>query len=333
MQRTMRGAPNAMAFWTAFPYMLETCSAGGERTLRHHAVRDVIYRWAERAGSHPEREKPGLLLPQRPEDTGLGRRRPADVFVPSLAGIPTALDIAVTAPQRSESLREASGKAVAAADAYADVKADHLQTAQVCENQGVRFQPMVVESTGAWSTSASHTLRLLARATAAREGEDAASCYTHLLQELCVTARRFRGRAALRRRAELVSPTEADVTRRDAALLLATAASSSWSWVWSHLLRLQSIAFATIAIQTPGQQFSLLAQQNSVGDMCSGIATPLMATVTFCITIGETLCKWLASSFISSYPSHATKSWLWKCAMHLSSARSSFTVTLSRHHF
>jgi len=184
-------------------------------------------RWAERAGLHPEREKPGLLLPQRPEDTGLGRRRPADVFVPSLGGIPTALDIAVTAPQRSESLREASGKAVAAADAYADVKADHLQTAQVCENQGVRFQPMVVESTGAWSTSASHTLRLLARATAAREGEDAASCYTHLLQELCVTARRFRGRAALRRRAELVSPTEADVTRRDAALLLATAASSS----------------------------------------------------------------------------------------------------------
>jgi hypothetical protein len=172
---------------------------------------------------------------------------------------------------------------------------------------------MVVESTGAWSTSASHTLRLLARATAAREGEDAASCYTHLLQELCVTARRFRGRAALRRRAELGSPTEADGTRRDAALLLATAASSSWSCVWSHLLRLHSIAFATIAIQTPGQQFSLLAQQNSVSDMCSGLATPVMATVPFCITIGKTLCKWLASSFISSYPSHATKSWPWKC--------------------
>ena len=228
------------------------------RLHMNHAVRDVIYRWAERAGLHPEREKPGLLLPQRPEDTGLGRRRPADVFVPSLAGIPTALDIAVTAPQRSESLREASGKAVAAADAYADVKADHLQTAQVCENQGIRFQPMVVESTGAWSTSASHTLRLLARATAAREGEDAASCYTHLLQELCVTARRFRGRAALRRRAELGSPTEADVTRRDAALLLATAASSSWSCVWSHLLRLHSIAFATITYRPLGSSSACL---------------------------------------------------------------------------
>jgi hypothetical protein len=39
-----------------------TCSAGGERTLRHHALRDTIYKWAERAGLQPEREKPGLLL-------------------------------------------------------------------------------------------------------------------------------------------------------------------------------------------------------------------------------------------------------------------------------
>ena len=114
----------------------------GERTLRHHAVGDTIHRWAERAGLQPEREKPGLLLPQRPEKTSLGRRRPADIFVPSLAGLPTALDIAVTAPQRSESLREASCKSGAAADAYTEVKAGHLQTGQNCERQGVRFQPL-----------------------------------------------------------------------------------------------------------------------------------------------------------------------------------------------
>lgn len=54
-----------------------TCSAGGERTLRHHALRDVVCRLADRAGLQPEREKAGLLLPQRPEDTGspvAGRR-------------------------------------------------------------------------------------------------------------------------------------------------------------------------------------------------------------------------------------------------------------------
>ena len=198
-----------------------TCSAGGERTLWHHALRDTIYKWAERAGLQPEREKPGLLLPQRPEETGLGRRRPADVFVPSLAGIPTAFDIAVTAPQRSESLREASCKTGAAADSYAEVKAAHLRTAQLCESQGVRFQPLVVESTGAWSTSASHNLQLLARATAAREGEDATACQAQLLQELCITARCFRSRAVLRRRAELASSGDIDIARPAAALLLA----------------------------------------------------------------------------------------------------------------
>mmetsp|Transcript_2555 Transcript_2555/g.2787 ORF Transcript_2555/g.2787 Transcript_2555/m.2787 type:complete len:89 (+) Transcript_2555:93-359(+) len=88
-------------------------------------------------------------------------------------------------------------------------------------------------------------------------------------------------------------------------------------------------------MQTPGQQFSQLAQQNSIstlvqrvrarsagtpmpfasqgpvensesgrgytlgreyptmghGDMFSGIVTPVMVSVTFCIMIGKTLCK------------------------------------------
>eukprot|EP00435_Cladocopium_sp_Y103_P018208 s4375_g4.t1 len=111
--------------------------------------------------------------------------------------------------------RAASCKVGAAADSYSEVKANHLNTAQ-------RFQPLVVESTGAWSRPAAHTLQLFARATAAREGEDAAACFTQLLQELCVTVRRFRARAVLRRRAELASPTDADVVRPAAALLLAT---------------------------------------------------------------------------------------------------------------
>ena len=44
-----------------FSYHAGLCSAGGERTLRHHALRDVLCSWAERAGLQPEREKPGLL--------------------------------------------------------------------------------------------------------------------------------------------------------------------------------------------------------------------------------------------------------------------------------
>ena len=83
------------------------CTAGSERTQRHHALRDLVCAWGDRAGLHPEKERPGLLLPQQPEDTGVGRRRPADIFVPTFSGKPTAFDLAVTGFQRQASLGEA----------------------------------------------------------------------------------------------------------------------------------------------------------------------------------------------------------------------------------
>lgn len=94
------------------------CMAGGERVLRHNALRGLVYSWAERACLRPEKERAGLLLPQRPDDTSSARRRPADVFLPSFLGRPTALDFAVTAPQRLDALGARGG--CAAAVAYAD---------------------------------------------------------------------------------------------------------------------------------------------------------------------------------------------------------------------
>ena len=57
------------------------CLAGGERVLRHNALRDLVYSWAERACLRPEKERAGLLLPQRPDDVSSARRRPADVYL------------------------------------------------------------------------------------------------------------------------------------------------------------------------------------------------------------------------------------------------------------
>ena len=179
------------------------CIAGGERTQRHNAVRNLLCSWADRAGLQPERERPGLLLPQRPGEVGLERRRPADVYLPSFQGSPTALDVAVTACQRMETLTEAGRHAGAAAAAYARTKESHLDTAQICAAQGVKFQPMVLESTGTWEPGASRVLWNIARAAAAREGSQAALLHSQLLQELCVAARSHRGRAVLRRRAAL----------------------------------------------------------------------------------------------------------------------------------
>ena len=179
------------------------CVAGGERVHRHYAVRDLLFSWAEKAGLHPEKERPGLLLPQTPEDVQSGRRRPADVFLPALAGGPAALDFAVTAHQRQDTLALASSKAGAAAEQYARHKEQHLNTAEACSQQGVSFVPMVCETTGHWETGAARVLRHVAMAAAARSGEEAGGLHHRLLQELCVVVRSFRARAALRRRAEL----------------------------------------------------------------------------------------------------------------------------------
>ena len=107
------------------------CLAGGDRTRRHHAARGLIAAWSERAGFAPEIEKAELLLPQRPEDTRVALRRPADVYLPALEGSPTALDLAITGPLRSQTLADAGRHALAAASACAQLKATHLNTAQM----------------------------------------------------------------------------------------------------------------------------------------------------------------------------------------------------------
>ena len=116
--------------------------------------------------------------------------------------LPPQLDLAVTAPQRQETLAQAGQTALAAANQYAELKAAHLNTARACSAQGLNFVPLVVESTGAWSQSASKILLLISRAVAARTNSDAAQLHAELLQELSVLLRSHHARAVLRRRAE-----------------------------------------------------------------------------------------------------------------------------------
>ena len=55
-----------------------TCMAGGSVTLRHHALRDVVWEKCKAAGLHPELEKAGLLPGTL--------YRPADVWLPRWPG-------------------------------------------------------------------------------------------------------------------------------------------------------------------------------------------------------------------------------------------------------
>ena len=65
--------------------------------------------------------------------------------------------------------------------------------------QYVTFLPMVIETTGPWAPEAAQALSQISRAAGGGAGGPT------LLQETCVLARSWRGRAALRRRAELVA--------------------------------------------------------------------------------------------------------------------------------
>ena len=93
--------------------------------------------------------------------------------------------------------------------------------AQVCREQGVRFVPLVVETTGAWEPQAAKVLVHVARAAAVREGSDPSTLHAELTQDLCATVRSFRARAALRRRAELATEASGAAARLAAAALMA----------------------------------------------------------------------------------------------------------------
>lgn len=181
------------------------CAAGGDRTLRHNAVRNFVFQFARAAGLHPELERVGLL----PDEPGRGQaqRRPADVFLPAWSsGSPAALDFAVVSPQRQESIDRAAQTPLTAASDYTETKRVHLHTAAACREAGIDFVPMVVESSGAWASEASAVLWQLAAASAARSGKHTADLYQELLQGAAVRIRRANARAALRRAAVQVAP-------------------------------------------------------------------------------------------------------------------------------
>ena len=102
------------------------CCCGGDRVLRHNAIRDVVCSAvAEFTSVSPELEKPGLLLPPRPPDPGgppldadyssgppsspAAGRRPADIWVPrGVCGSAEAWDFSISSLLRPSHLSSAS---------------------------------------------------------------------------------------------------------------------------------------------------------------------------------------------------------------------------------
>ena len=162
-------------------------------------VRNIIFNLCCKAGLRPELEKTGLLLPARPSDS-TSQKRPADIYLPCwTGGLPAAFDFASTAPQRQGIVSEAAKTPLAAAVDYTQSKRTHLGTQVACEAQGVRFQPMVCETSGAWAPEALEVLQLICKAAASHTGMHHGELLQDTLARCGASIRRANARAHFKR--------------------------------------------------------------------------------------------------------------------------------------
>ena len=188
-----------------------SCMAGGDHTLQHNDVRNIVHSFCERARLRPEREAGGILATLPNPET---RRRPADVLVCSsaifaktlpdgtLERMPPqmALDFTVVNALGRGHWRETLGEAGAAATSYAETKRAYRNTAQRCEEAGVRFQPIVFEAQGGMTKEAAAVLHTLANAVAQNENADPRKMKSDIIQRIGLALARHVASAIKRRR-------------------------------------------------------------------------------------------------------------------------------------
>ena len=182
-----------------------TCSCADDRTVRHNALRNVVFGEAVNAGLRPEREKAGLL-PGRPGGDGLpvprGDRRPAGVWNPrGLQGRAEALDFAVTSGLRADRYRQASENPTAVLAEYEAFKRAHKDTCQLCQAQGLQFTPYGHRGARR-SPLVRAVLDWVAAALAASQHEAHSSVSLRIAQRMSCTLQRENARALVRRQME-----------------------------------------------------------------------------------------------------------------------------------
>eukprot|EP00660_Eupelagonema_oceanica_P019764 gene19764-biopygen9659 len=191
------------------------CAGGGDRTMRHNAVRDLLVRFAQSAGHAAVAENPGLLPPRpsagaslengavlaaasaRPED-----RRPADVWLAAWSGgLPAAIDLAVTSGLQLGLTAQSAADGSVACARYEERKRAYLDTAKQCADASLTFVPFIVEGEGEGGLGpcARTVVASLAAASARLTGESASVRAGLCTQALSVALQRANALAIARR--------------------------------------------------------------------------------------------------------------------------------------
>ena len=240
-------------------YHALTCRHGGHLGIRHHGIRDEVFRSSQTAHMSPGLEV-GNLLPDSSE-------RPADV----LLGI-RACDQAITHPCQPKYLAHSATTDGFACNAYAvDVK--QRKYTAVCEANGLQFVPMVCSVFGEWCKTARPIFTEIANRTAARTGADYADMKSQLMQRLSMRLMRSNARALLQRmdrdeeQHDDVLPSgfypEADDFQFDA--LIASPVPTQPQAPTTHAPRRSSTTTSTTMIPTPGASPALTGAGPIVG--------------------------------------------------------------------
>ena len=162
------------------------CAKHGDRIARHDQLRDVIFEAAASASLAPAREERHLL----PGSAA----RPGDVVIKRWSdGKDGALDITVTgslARSNVEAAAEVAGSALAKA-----VQRKVQGVAEACQQQGLVFLPIAVETLGGLHQVAVEQVKRIGAALARNQGSDEKVATRQLFQRLSLTL--MRGNAAL----------------------------------------------------------------------------------------------------------------------------------------
>ena len=187
-----------------------TCSCGGDRTKRHNLIRNEVFHFCASSGLNPELERPGILQ-SRPlagarQENGAPRgqdenRRPADVYLPKWRrGTPAALDFAITSGLRRDMVNHSAEDGSKATKLYENFKRSHLDTEELCRDNGVTFIPVICEADGGgWGPAAHKVWSELAKHKSIRSGEPSSIIVSRLLQSLGLILHRENARSILRR--------------------------------------------------------------------------------------------------------------------------------------
>ena len=136
------------------------------------------------------------MSPAREENSLLPgtEQKPADVFIPCWdSGRDTAIDVGVVSPVQTQLVRKAAEEQGSAAEKRFNEKLNKYSTA--CENEGIKFYPVIVETFGGWHHKSEEVLNKLAHQLASKTGGSRAETTAHFYQRLGILL--TRGNAAL----------------------------------------------------------------------------------------------------------------------------------------